>query len=647
MVSIQRVFLFQCLIWIFILLAGVFSCVAGFEGYVSHLQRQTQASVAVYIENSESRLAQQAPLSALKAKEIGQDLVTLFGLKQLILSDTERNSLATISRQESIGGLAGWLVSKRDPRRPQFATSSDNSISVEFIINVDLAATYLNAAFIVLVILATLACLIPLLTILKVRHNFSSELAGAVNQVIVNRINAAPGATPGSLKPEVASALSDSINRINTHFDNKQHELELSAINIKKEAYKDIVTELGNRNMFVEFYERNIENTDHHGFGALALIRATELQTVNQTKGYQQGDEYVKAIANIITHTAEHYKKANVFRLNSSDFVVILPNLSLKDAETFAKVTTGEFNQYQHANEMTSVACMGLVGYENGKPLGELLANVDVAMSIAQSQQANAWHVQHESELDASSSMGSQNWRKIIESILNDKQIELLSQAIQPVGSSTKAYNEIMVRFGANGNALLPTASLMAMADKLGKAIEIDMLIIETALQKISKQNMLDKYFGLNVSATSAHDSQFVIWLERQLLRNSTLASRVVFEITESGLQKNIKASKRFIDVLHRTGARVTVEHFGVGFTSFKFFRELKPDFIKMDTSYTRGLEDDKNNQYFMRLMVDLAHRIGVRVFAEGVESQEEKHIIEQLCLDGAQGYYIAIPQPL
>ena len=98
-------------------------------------------------------------------------------------------------------------------------------------------------------------------------------------------------------------------------------------------------------------------------------------------------------------------------------------------------------------------------------------------------------------------------------------------------------------------------------------------------------------------------------------------------------LQQNIKASKRFIDMVHRVGARITVERFGVGLTSFKFFRDLKPDYIKMDGSYTRGLEEDKNNQYFMRLMVDLAHRIGVSVFAEGVESQEEKHIIETAVL--------------
>ena len=96
--------------------------------------------------------------------------------------------------------------------------------------------------------------------------------------------------------------------------------------------------------------------------------------------------------------------------------------------------------------------------------------------------------------------------------------------------------------------------------------------------------------------------------------------------------------------MLHSAGSRVTVERFGVGLTSFKFFRDLTPDFIKMDSIYTRDVDDDKNNQYFLRLMVDLAHRLSINVLAEGVETQEEKHTLEKLFIDGCQGFYIGKP---
>jgi EAL domain-containing protein (putative c-di-GMP-specific phosphodiesterase class I) len=66
-----------------------------------------------------------------------------------------------------------------------------------------------------------------------------------------------------------------------------------------------------------------------------------------------------------------------------------------------------------------------------------------------------------------------------------------------------------------------------------------------------------------------------------------------------------------------------------------------------MDSSYTRDIDDDKNNQYFLRLMVDLAHRLSINVLAESVESQEEKHTLEKLFIDGCQGYYVGKPSPL
>lgn len=99
--------------------------------------------------------------------------------------------------------------------------------------------------------------------------------------------------------------------------------------------------------------------------------------------------------------------------------------------------------------------------------------------------------------------------------------------------------------------------------------------------------------------------------------------------------------------MIHRVGARITVERFGVGLTSFKFFRDLKPDFIKMDSMYTRNIDEDKNNQYFLRLMVDLAHRVSVSVLAESVEKQQEKYMLEKLFIDGCQGFYIGKPKSL
>jgi len=420
-------------------------------------------------------------------------------------------------------------------------------------------------------------------------------------------------------------------------------------IHLEKEAYVDHLTQLDNRGRFVQFHENQVMQDSPVKFGVLVLVRCSELQTINQIHGYKEGDNYICQVAKIIQKTIATYGDSKVFRLNSSDFACMLPNMKLSQAEKFTKSLTAHFNEYQQSSDLDSVAYSGLVSFDKTKPLGELLALADTGVSVAQTQNSNSWYSQTETDIlqKNSSSYGNQNWRQEIDSVIENQRVMLLLQPIQPSGRNSKVYGEVLARFLNSNDEMLPTASFIAMSEKLDKITAIDKLIIETTIKEILNKNMLDHSFGINISARSIGDEHFMIWLERKLLREPQVAPRLIFEITEYGLQQNIKTSKRLIDMLHRVGSRVTVERFGVGLTSFKFFRDLTPDYIKMDSSYTRDIDDDKNNQYFLRLMVDLAHRLSINVLAESVESQEEKHTLEKLFIDGCQGFYIGKPAPL
>lgn len=422
-----------------------------------------------------------------------------------------------------------------------------------------------------------------------------------------------------------------------------------NTIDLEQEAYVDHLTKLDNRGRFVQFYENKVIQESPFKFGVLVITRCSELQTINQIHGYREGDNYISHVASLIEQAVSAYPDGNLFRLNSSDFACILPNIKLKEAENLTKELTTLFNEYQQASDLDSVAYSGLVSFDKSKPLGELLALADTGVSIAQTQPSNSWYSQTDTDIlqKNSANYGNQNWRQEIDSVLENQRITLLMQPIQPTGRNNKVYGEVLARFLNSNDDMLPTASFIAMAEKLDKIIAVDKLIIETAIKEIINKNMFDHSFGINLSPRSISDEHFMIWLERKLLREPKVAPRLIFEITEYGLQQNIKTSKRLIDMLHRVGSRITVERFGVGLTSFKFFRDLSPDYIKMDSSYTRDIDDDKNNQYFLRLMVDLAHRLSINVLAESVESQEEKHTLEKLFIDGCQGFYIGKPEPL
>jgi diguanylate cyclase (GGDEF)-like protein len=422
-----------------------------------------------------------------------------------------------------------------------------------------------------------------------------------------------------------------------------------NTLNLEKEAYIDDLTQFDNRNRFVQFYENKIAQDSPIKFGVLIITRCSELQTINQIHGYKEGDKYISHVAKLLKKSLSHYPDGKLFRINSSDFACILPNIKLTEAEKFTNELTHAFNSYQQTSNLDSIAYSGLVYFDKSKTLGELLALADTGVSVAQTQSPNAWYSQKDDDIlqKNSHNYGNQNWRQEIESLLENQRIKLLVQPIQPNGRNSKVYGEVLARFLNSNEEMLPTLSFIAMAEKLDKIIAIDKLVIEKTMKEISDKNLFEHSFGININTRSVNDEHFMIWLERKLLREPKIAPKLIFELTEYSLQQNIKTSKRLIDMLHRAGSRITVERFGVGLTSFKFFRDLKPDFIKMDSSYTRNIDNDRNNQYFLRLMVDLAHRLNVTVLAESVERQEEKHTLELLLVDGCQGFYIGKPTPL
>ncbi|MBH0021018.1 GGDEF domain-containing protein [Pseudoalteromonas sp. SWXJ133] len=647
MAGFKKLIFIQIISWLLCVAAGSYLISISFDTAVSDAQKNAQATVTKYVND--------LSLNEISAQNLKQSIADGKTFSSFTLRDYQGAEVFSINPPTQLPMFADFVLSSFNSARPQFAVNSARDIKVEFVLNIEHLATQLQTSLFIVIFISAILVIIPIILMKSIFYHLNKNISTTVADIIDIYINQnhvdndLETVLDGTRLKKMGKDLVPSFNRLSHFLKNKNEDLQNAAMSIKHEAYKDVITSLGNRNMFVEYYEKHVENSQQSTFGSLAMVRCSELQAINQSRGYQKGDEYIKGVADIIKHICGTYTNSQVFRLNSSDFAVVLPHIPLKEAERFGENLQSRFTQYQQNQELSSVANTGIVGYEKGKPLGELLSVVDNAMSMAQSKQVNAWHVQRETDLanNMSAGFGNQNWRKVISEVIEAKRVHLVVQNIMPLGKSIKAYAEIQVRFKTEDNQVLPTASFLAMAEKLGMAIEIDRLIIDSSLEKIKSRNLSEKFFGLNVTASSAHNDQFVIWLERRLLKDTHIASKLVFEVSEFGLQQNIKASKRFIDMVHRVGARVTVERFGVGLTSFKFFRDLKPDFIKMDASYTRGLEDDKNNQYFMRLMVDLAHRIGVSVFAEGVESQEEKHIIETLCLDGVQGYYIEKPKDI
>jgi RNase E specificity factor CsrD len=429
-----------------------------------------------------------------------------------------------------------------------------------------------------------------------------------------------------------------------------EHHKELQAQHNKIESLSkqinlDNLTGLYNRFYFRGELAGLLTEKDSSKSAILALVRATALDHINKHRGFQQGDVYLKDLAKILLQCTKRYPDSQLYRVSGPDFALIVPKMTVAVAHKLAREIKASLDEYQSLHDLENVAYIGITTVHAGQQPEQVLSRADTALAKAQVEGVNYWAFQQQDSVQ--DNQGQSYWKKIIEEIIEKRSLMLLSQPVQPVHRNMKSYQEIYTRFIGSNNAMLPTHTLFAMAQRLDFTVKLDQMIIENIISKSRTQMDGSSHWGVNLTSHSVQSSSFIVWLERLLLREPNIAANLVFEIDETILERNIVSSKRAVDMLRRVGSRSAISKFGQGIRSFKLFKELKPDYIKIDSSLIHDISDDSANQQFLRMLVDVAHRMGCQVIAEGVEELAQKQVLESMYIDGIQGYLIARPAPL
>jgi len=407
----------------------------------------------------------------------------------------------------------------------------------------------------------------------------------------------------------------------------------------------DNLTGLNNRNAFRKTLTEFLNNDMEKNHAILFILRASELNAINSQRGFQHGDQYIISIADILNKTTEKLTSISLYRISGSDFAIIALNMGIPDAQRVAKNLKIQFDQYQILNKLDSTAYTGISSIISGQLPEQVLARTDMALAKAQISGVNNWHLeQHDNEEDH---LGQQHWRDIIENVIAKRALMLLHQPIQALHRNMKGYQEIYTRFLSENNNMIPTDTIFAMAQRLDMIVKLEQLILETVISQCRHKTDGNVRWGVNLTGTAIQNSSFIVWLERLLLREPNIAACLIFEMQEEILDSNLVVSKRVFDMLKRTGTRSAICKFGKGVGSFRLFKELNPDFVKIDASLINNIEHDSANQQFVRMIIDVAHRMDCKVIAEGIEHLGQKQTLESMYVDGIQGFLIARPSPL
>ena len=513
------------------------------------------------------------------------------------------------------------------------STSKQYSISTNQIIeysakNKEYAKLYHNIILIMIaaLLIATLFCNLIYMILLRKNERLLIEETLDNKQV-------------KSIFTEAAVSIKQKIKLLTSDLDERNEEI----YNLSSQANKDSLTELSNRHAFRTELTDLLSSDTHQDHAILSIIRIFELSTVNASRGFHQGDHYLLNVAKIIKQVTSHYPHTQVFRISGSDFAVIAHNMSIPSAQKYADELKFKFDLYQATHNLESVAFNGMTRVSANQLPEHVLARADIALAKAQIAGPNSWALEENTEFQ----LGQQHWRLVISEIMANRSFEFLQQPVQAIHRNMKGYQEIFTRFlGETGN-VIPASTVFSMAQRSDTIVKLEQLIIERAIANYRLKADFNTHWGINVSYASLQNSAFLIWLERLLLRESDIAGSLVFEVHEKPLDNHLTASKRFFDMLKRAGSRSAICRFGKGICSFRLFKELKPDYIKIDSSLIVDIEHDSTNQQFVRMIIEVAHRMECQVVAEGIERLEQKHILEHMYIDGIQGFLIARPSLL
>ncbi len=412
-------------------------------------------------------------------------------------------------------------------------------------------------------------------------------------------------------------------------------------------AEHDQLTNLWNRKSFVRFLENAIvANTAANGRIAVMFLDLDRFKDTNDTLGHLVGDRMLIEIAQRLRSNIE--APDNLARFGGDEFVLYLENAD--DKERIDHAVNRLLHSFTRPIEVDGrsiyvTASVGITIFpDDGTTAEVLLRNADLAMYRAKAEGRRGYRYYDqmlEAEINERVSIEGDLARAIARKdlwIAFQPQVDLRTNEV--VGA------ESLLRWKTGTDRNVPISRAIAIAEESGLILSIGEWVMRESIQqlkqwKLGGQNLR---ISVNLSAVQFHQ-QDVFGMVMQLLRQYDLPpSSLKVEITETVLLNRSARVRETLHALHGAGVGLVLDDFGTGYSSLTYLQEFPIESVKIDTSFLRGIGQNSNDEAIVRGIIRLAHSLGQRVVAEGVETQNQLDFLREFDCDFAQGFLFGHP---
>lgn len=416
-------------------------------------------------------------------------------------------------------------------------------------------------------------------------------------------------------------------------------------------ANQDPLTGLYNRRRFMADLAHELRRAERTGrTGALMLIDLDHIKLINDTAGHAAGDEVIVQVAGVLRRLSRGEDLAA--RLSGDEFALAFSGMGPEQAMDKAHEILERIASLKPmfgGRVLGISASVGVVLFpEHGSEPVELLAKADMAMYAAKDAGRNRAHLFSEAD-HARELMDSQlTWKDRIQQALEQDLLELVYQPIAPAAGGTPTRYEVLVRMRGRDGKTYGPGSFIPTAEQFGLIRQVDRVIVAKAMARLAElqRSGVEVTFSVNLSGLSVGDAGMLEFIRNEIAASGVDQRHLIFELTETAACENLSGAMEFIRGVRQLGCRVSLDDFGVGFSSFSYLRNLRVDGIKIDGSFIREIHRNREDQLFVRAIVDVATGLQIQTTAEYVENAEILAVVRGLGVDYVQGYYVGRPKP-
>ena len=413
-------------------------------------------------------------------------------------------------------------------------------------------------------------------------------------------------------------------------------------------AYHDILTELPNRLLLFDRFTLVVAQAKRAktGVGLLSLD-LDGFKQINDSLGHHIGDQLLKEVVGRLKTCIRDMD--TISRQGGDEFIVLLsPVHGANDVAIIAQKILDVFKNpfLIDGNNLKTSASIGIVLFpEDGSDLGLLLQYADTAMYHAKDSGGNGY--QFFNEEMATSSQERLHLQNRIRQALELGEFKLHYQPQVDTLTGKVVGCEALIRWETM-EGFVPPGKFIPVAEISGIILDIDAWVIDEACRqaKIWQNAGISLVVAVNISALQFKRGSIVSLVSTSLVRHKLDPSLLEIEIIESILIQDTEVIRQTLSQLKELGVKLSIDDFGTGYSNLSYLRMLHLDKIKIDQSFIKNMAINDNDAVIVRSTIDLAHNLGLKVIAEGVEVASIVELLEKLGCDQMQGYHFGQPMP-